>query len=280
MQIWLFRGAFILYSLAAGLGLAYLYSRNEKLAQWKFRLLSLGLLAHAISFALLLSAFWQHPENRFLFPINSFYGALSWLALANAAVFFIIESRARLQILGAFVLPWSALAAGAAVFSAPNLAPLAPQLQSFRMNLHPAVLMLSYAAFANAFGVALALLIQERQLQSKRPSELCYRLPPIAELDNLHYRIITLVFPVFVGGLAMGGAWAHAAAWGDFWKDPKVLAALVACANYGYFLYLRGYKGLRGLKPVYVSLAGFVWILFGFFAINYLSTRHGFLYGR
>ena len=223
MENWLFRGAFALYALATGLAFAYLYSRNEKLAVWKYRFLSAGLALHAISFVALIRGFWLIPENRYFFPINSFFGALSWLAFANALVFFIVEGVARLRVLGAFVLPWTCLAAGAALFSKPDLAALTPALQSFRINLHPMLLMLAYSALANAFGVGIAFLIQERQIKSRKPSELSYRLPPLEDLDRIHAAIISYIFPVLTLGILMGSFWAYSA-WTSFWN---------------YFLHLR-----------------------------------------
>ncbi len=279
MEGLLFKTAFGLYAVSTGLGLAYLFSRNETLAVWKFRLLVIGLLAHLVSFALLTDAFWASPENRHFLPIHGFYGALSYLALANAFVFFIVQVRTRLHILGAFVLPWTAIAAGAAVFAHPELGPVKEELRSFRMNLHPMLFMLSYTAFANAFGVGLALLIQERQIKSRKPTELCYRLPPIEELDALHLRIITAAFPALTLGLLMGSNWGYSE-WTRFWAEPKLIAGVITWAIYGAFLYIRLAGNRRGRRPVYIAMAGFVWILLSFVLVNYLSSQHGFLYGR
>lgn len=275
----LFRISFALYVLATCLGLSYLYSRNEKLAVWKYRFLAVGLLCHLASTLLLLKAFWAYPENRFFFPINSFYGALSWLALINAAIFIIVEGFAKLRILGAFVLPWTCICAGLVLFAQPELKPLEESLRSFRLNLHPMLLMASYTALANAFGVGLALLIQERQIKSRKPSELCYRLPPIEDLDRLHFNLITWVFPVLTAGLLMGSWWASSA-WKDWLSDAKVVSAAVTWLIYLVFLYQRGLGGMRGKKPIYIANLGFATILFTFFIVNYLSSQHGYLYGR
>ncbi len=275
----LFRCAFALYVLSTLLSFAYLYSRDEKLATWKYRFLGIGLGAHCLSALHMLFVFWSHPENQFLFPTHSFFCALSLLAVTNALILFIVEGYARLRILAAFVLPWSCLAAGAALFASPELGPLAPALRSFRLNLHPVLLMFSYTVFANAFGVGLALLIQERQIKSRKPTELCYRLPPIEELDQLHFRIIMAIFPVLTLGLLLGTLWAKSA-WNSWITDAKVISTAVTWTIYLVFLYMRGFGGMRGRKPVYIALLGFASIIFTFFIVNYLSAEHGYLYGR
>src|SRR5262249_33686481 len=156
------------------------------------------------------------------FPINSFFGALSYISLAVALTFAFVEGNYRLGILGAFVLPWASVGAVAACARAlgsgsTELSNLDSALQSYWINLHPMALMTAYALFANAFGVGVALLIQERQIKSRKPSDLCYRLPSIEELDSLNHSLIAYAFPVLVLGIVMGILWAHAA-WGKYWQ--------------------------------------------------------------
>ncbi len=280
-QIFLIKAAFAFYSTATALAFVYLFLKDEKWSLWMLRLLGAGLALHLASFGLRLHEFWRIPENRYFLPINSFFGALSYLSLAVAAVFFVVEGRHRLGILGAFVLPWATIAAGAAVlFADPAVKGLSPALQSYWINIHPMVLMTAYAAFGNAFGVGLALLVQEQQIKSRKPTELCYRLPSIEELDNLNYRIIVFGFPVLTVGIIMGGVWAYNA-WGRFWGwDAKETWAFITALIYAGYLHMRFVKGLRGRKAVYVSMLGFASVVFTFIGVNYLSELHGYLSGR
>lgn len=273
-------GAFVLYSAAAFAALGYLSTKDERASRAMLGLLGFGLALHALGFAARLAAFWAFPENRFFLPLTSFYGALSFMSLALAAAFFFIEARARLGILGAFVLPFAALALGAAVaLASPDVGPLAQPLRSYWLNLHPMLLMAAYAAFANAFGVGVALLIQEAQIKSRKPSELCYRLPSLDELDALNGRIIAWAYPVLVAGLAMGFVWAYLD-WGRVWTgDPKMALALATAAIYAVFLWLRYGAGRRGRRTVYVSLAGFASVLVTFFGAELMRGRHSYLGG-
>jgi cytochrome c-type biogenesis protein CcsB len=273
--------ALALYSAATILAFTYLFSKDRKWSDWMLRLMGVGVVFHVASFAARLYLFWQIPENRFFLPINSFFGALSYLALAIAAAFFVIEREHRLGILGAFVLPWAAIGtASALIWADPAIKGLSPALQSYWINIHPMVLMTAYAMFGNAFGVGLALLIQERQIKSRKPSELCYRLPSIEELDTLNYKIIVIAFPVLTVGILMGGIWAYGA-WGRFWGwDAKETWALITALIYAGYLHMRFVKGLRGRKAVYVSMVGFASVIFTFIGVNYLSELHGYLSGR
>ena len=274
-------GAFLLYAAACSAAFAYLFSKNERARRAMLMLLGTGLSCHLLAFVVRIAAFWAYPENRWFLPVNSFFGALSYMALALAAAFFFIEARKKLGILGAFILPFVALSLGAAVLKAdPSLSALSPELRSYWLNFHPMVLMTAYAAFANAFGVCLALLIQERQIKSRKPSELCYRLPSLDELDTLNGKIIAVTLPVLVAGLAMGAVWAYET-WGRAWSwDPKETMALITAAFYTEFLWLRYVSGQRGRTSIYISMAGFACMLATFFGAELSSGRHGFLGGK
>lgn len=276
MESALFFSAFAAYSAAFLLSISYLFLRSEVSNRWMWRVLSLGVALHLSSFLLRTAAFWVVPENRFLFPAHTLYGILDWLTLVMACVFWLVEGRHHLNILGSFVLPWTVLAAGAAaLFADPSLTPLPDSLRSVWVNIHPMLLMTAYALFANAFGVGLALVIQQRQLKSRRPTELNYRLPALEVLDDLLLRITLGGFLALSCGLALGFVWAHIV-WGRFWGwDPKEVFAVITWLLYAVYLYMRVVAGRRGRKPAYVSMAGFASVLVTFFGARVMSGLHG-----
>jgi ABC-type transport system involved in cytochrome c biogenesis permease subunit len=277
LLIW---GAFSFYTAATFAAFGYLFTKDPRASRAMLVLLGLGLVLHLGAFAAHVAAFWSYPENRFFLPLTSFFGALSYMSLALAAAFFIVEGQNRLGILGAFVLPWAAGALGlAVVFASPASAPLAEPLRSYWLNFHPMLLMTAYAAFANAAGVGIALLIQESQIKSRKPTELCYRLPPLDELDALNAKIVAWAYPVLLVGLVMGFVWAYLD-WGKVWtNDPKMILALATAAIYGVYLWRRFAGGLRGRRNVYVSLLGFASILLTFFGAELFSGRHSYMGG-
>ena len=282
MELLLFQASALLYLAATAAAFVYLDSREPRWSRWMLRLLGAGAALHLASFACRLAAFWAAPDHRFLIPIHSLFGALSFMSLAVALTFFAVEVRHRLGILGAFVLPWACAGSVAAFWrswgaASTELGALGPSLQSGWMNLHPVLLMSAYALLANAFGVGLALLVQENQIKSRRPSELCYRLPAIDDLDRLHYALVFFAFPVLAAGILSGGLWAHGA-WGRFWGwDAKETWALITAVVYASYLHLRGFAGWRGRKTVYMAMAGFACALFTFIGVNFMSRLHDYL---
>lgn len=261
--------AFALYAAATGLALAYLGSRDERLPRWMWGLLGLAAFFHLGSFCSLVREFWVWPENRWFFPVVTLHGVLSWLAFTNALVFLVVEGVGRLGILGAFVLPWTLLAGGAALLVEPTSVPLSPELRSYWLNLHPMLLMLAYTGFANALGVGLAWLVQERQIKSRKPSTLCYRLPALEELDRLHFRTLAFSWPIMTLGLVMGAVWSQAA-YGRPWRwTGKENMALFTWALYAVALYGHAFAGVRGRRGVLWGLAAFASVLLTLFGSSH-----------
>jgi ABC-type transport system involved in cytochrome c biogenesis permease subunit len=216
---------FVLYAFYAG-------TKRDPLSLWGHRLLASAVILHTVSLAVRAAAARTIPEHSWYVPWSNWFESFSLFALLIAASFIIVQVKTRLPILGVFVLPWNILALVMAFsypfFSQPDwkaesigeffalantaraLPKLQPALQSFWMAIHVPVMFVSYAAFAVAFGVGLAYIVQERQIRSKKPSELSYRLPPLEDLDRLIYRIIATAFPVLTLGIILGAA-AHRA---------------------------------------------------------------------
>jgi cytochrome c-type biogenesis protein CcsB len=187
-----------------------------------------------------------------------------------------------MPILGAFITPIAFLTMIMAIYSpfGTQIPNLPPALQSYWMAIHVPVMFVAYAAFANAFGIGLVYLLQEHQMKSRKPSPLVFRLPPLDDLDRLIYKIIWWAFPVLTLGVLLGARWAYDA-WGRYWGwDAKETWALITWLIYLIYLSLRFVGGWRGRKTVYLSMIGFVIMIFTYVGVNYLSSLHGFLSGR
>lgn len=261
--------AFAFYAASAGLALAYLGARDERLRRWMWALLGCGAFFHLGSFCSLVREFWAFPQNGYLFPVVTLHGMLSWLAFTNAIVFFVVEGVGRLGILGAFVLPWTVLAAGAALLTDPQAAPLPPELRSYWLNIHPMVLMLAYTGFMNAAGVGMALIVQERQIKSRKPTELCYRMPALEVLDRLHLSTLAFSWPVMTLGLLMGAIWSKSE-FGRYWGwSLKEMTSLVPWLLYAAVLYSHRFMGIRGRRSVHLGLAAFAAVL-----VSLVAVRH------
>ncbi len=280
MEMPLFSAALVFYGVAAALFLGYAISRREPLSQIGNGAVFAGILAH-FAFIILRTVAARHlPNHAWYVPWSSWFESFSFLALVMAVQFVLIERR-RLPILGAFVLPIVFAAMAMALRSPTGTAvPEIPRgLESHWLAAHIPVMFIAYAAFAHAFAVGLAFLLQESQLKSKQPTRLAFRLPALNELDRLISQIIAWAFPALTIGLLLGARWAHEA-WGHYWAwDAKEAGALVTWLVYLGYLLLRSAAGWRGRKTAYLSLAGFAVVMFTYIGANSLSRLHAFLPG-
>lgn len=297
----LFNLACVGYVAGFALYAAYAGSKRDSHALWGHRLLATAVILHTVSLAARAIAARTIPEHSWYVPWSNWFESFSLFALLIGACFMVVQSGTKLPILGVFVLPWNLMALGMAFsypfFSQPDwkadslseflalantaraLPKLQPALQSYWMAIHVPVMFLSYAAFAVAFGVGLAYLVQEYQIKSKKPSEMSYRLPPLEDLDRLIYRIIAVAFPILTLGVMLGARWAYDA-WGRYWGwDAKETWAFITWLIYAVYLHMRLVAGWRGRKTAYMSLIGFAVVMFTYVGVNYLSSLHGFLSG-
>lgn len=241
--------------------------------------LRIAVLLHMAGFAWRNLEFWTLAEqNRYYFAVHTFFGALCYLALISNIFCLYVAQKYKVSVLGSFVLPLStATQAAALLFFNPQQASLNLALRSQWMYWHPLILMTSYGALINAFGISAAFLIQQWQIKSRRPHNFSWQMPSLEILDKLSCRLILFALPLLLVGIVMGGAWAKGA-WGRFWGwDPKEIASLVTVAIYSAHLALRWRRMSLGRLNVWLNWAGFASIFLGFFWANIFSKVHSHL---
>jgi cytochrome c-type biogenesis protein CcsB len=88
-------------------------------------------------------------------------------------------------------------------------------------------------------------------------------------LDEISYRGVAIGFPVFtLGALVFAMIWAQEA-WSRFWGwDPKEVWALITFLFYAAYLHLRLSRGWHGEKSAWLSVVGFLIIMFNLIAVN------------
>jgi len=89
------------------------------------------------------------------------------------------------------------------------------------------------------------------------------------DLDEISYRAIAIGFPVFtLGALIFAMIWAEIA-WGTFWSwDPKEVWALICWLFYSAYLHLRLSRGWQGGKSAWLSVIGFLVVMFTLVGVN------------
>jgi cytochrome c-type biogenesis protein CcsB len=94
------------------------------------------------------------------------------------------------------------------------------------------------------------------------------RLPSLVTLDRIAYRTAIVAFPVYTFAVIAGAMWAEVA-WGRYWGwDPKETCAFITWVIYAAYLHARSTAGWRGRRAAWISVVGFLSILFNLFFVN------------
>ncbi len=210
----------------------------------------------------------NHAPYSNLFEFSMSFG------IAIVLLYAIFELRAGTRLAGAFVLPVACGLYGSALaFPSQGQEVLVPALQSpTLLTIHVALMILSYAVLAVAFGGAAMHLLQGF------PSEVASRggrfdwLPSAERCDVLTYRAVLVGFPLLAAGIALGAFWANDA-WGRYWGwDPKETAALVTWLIFAVYIHGRGLRQLRGARSAWIVVLGFFAVMFTYLGVNLWIT--------
>ncbi len=102
-------------------------------------------------------------------------------------------------------------------------------------------------------------------------------LPSLAKLDIMTYRIVSVGLPLLTVGIITGAWWAKEA-WGAYWQwDPKETAALFSWTIYALYMHLHTRNSWRGLRTAWISVIGFLSIIFCYLGVNiWISGLHSY----
>lgn len=210
-------------------------------------------------------------------PVTSMHEASSFFAWCVVLIFFFLEYRYKIGIMGSFILPVVFILMLSSSVLPRGIRPLSPVLQSYWLGIHTFLAFLGNAAFAVAFGTGIMYLLQEHYLKTKHLHGLFQRLPSIQVLDEINYRMISIGFPLLTLAIISGAIWSESA-WGSYWRwDPKEVWSMVTWFIYALVLHVRLTAGWRGKRAAILSILGFLTILFTFFGVNLLlKSLHTF----
>jgi cytochrome c-type biogenesis protein CcsB len=200
-------------------------------------------------------------------------------ALAFLFAYLVTLRKYKIQWLGLIVTVAVLLTLGTAVtlLYVPS-APLVPALKSAWLVIHVCAAIISGGVFLLANCVAGAYLIMDRYQDEdgneNRPNW-AKQLPTLAELDQLSYRLVALVFPLWTFAVIAGAIWAEAA-WGRYWGwDPKETWAFITWVAYAAYLHARVTAGWKGKRAAWLCLFAGSTFLFNYVYVNiWGSGRH------
>ena len=210
-------------------------------------------------------------------PLSNLYESLVFFAMTIIIVYLVIERKYKNRIIGAFTTPIAFLAMAYASMS-PNISdriqPLLPALKSNWLIAHVMACFVGYSAFAIAFGISCMYLFKQRDTESK--SNLLAQFPNTKILEELNHQMVMFGFLFLTTGIITGAVWANSA-WGRYWGwDPKETWSLITWFIYATLLHARMMRGWGGKRIAYLSIIGFVAVLFTYFGVNYLPGLHSY----
>lgn len=263
-DILFFKFAFFIYLFGIILNLVFAIFKNEKIIFSGYILIIIGFLLHSTSLVTryLLSGYM---------PFTNLYESLIFFAWTLIVIYLIFSLKYKIEILGFFILPLVFLFLFYASFLPKDINPLMPALRSHWLELHVAISFFGYATFSLAFSTGLMYLIQEHYVKRKRPAPFYYLLPSLEILDELNYRLISIGFPLFTISIIVGAFWANQI-WGSYWSwDPKETWALITWLIYVAYLHARQTYGWRGKRAAYLSVLGFLAVIFTYLGVNFFN---------
>ncbi|MCK5426540.1 MAG: c-type cytochrome biogenesis protein CcsB [Thermodesulfovibrionia bacterium] len=267
-----FELALSFYFIATVVGIIWLFRGKKATSKLIFVIAAIGFIFHTLNIIV------RYIEGGHI-PITNLHEASSFFSWCILVLFFILEARYRIDLLGAFIMPIVLILMLSSFVLPREINPsLNPVLKSYWLGIHTTLAFIGDAAFALAAGVGVMYLIQERNVKSKHPSALFKRLPSLQILDEINYRLISLGFPLLTLAIITGVIWANTA-WGTYWRwDPKEVWSLITWLVYALVLHLRLTIGWRGKKAAGLSILGFILVIFTFFGVTlFLKGLHTFV---
>ena len=242
------------------------YKRTEKVARIATAMMILGfLLLFAGVIARGISAGRVPWGNMYEFSIT---GALAFSGAYLAAL-----RKYDLRWLGLLVSIAVLLTLGTAVavLYVPS-APLVPALKSTWLVIHVSAAIISGGVFLLSNTIAAAYLYLDSMESKGERTPWAKRLPTLELLDQLSYRLVAFVFPLWTFAVIAGAIWAESA-WGRYWGwDPKETWAFITWVAYAAYLHARVTVGWRGRRAAWLCLFAGSTFLFNYVYVNIWGT--------
>ena len=205
-----------------------------------------------LSLSLYIGIRWQIAGRP---PCSNMFESLVIFSWAIAIVSIFVDIKYGIKNIAALTALMSLLAIGYASLLDKEIAPLLPALKSNWLTTHVLTCFIGYAALTVAF-VSSAVLLCKKNVDKN--------------LDVVSYKMIAFGFLFLALGIITGAVWANSA-WGTYWSwDPKETWSLITWFIYAIYLHTRFKKGWNGRKAAWLSVIGFLAMLFTYFGVNYL----------
>jgi cytochrome c-type biogenesis protein CcsB len=242
------------------------YKNTEKVARIATAMMILG-------FFLLCAGVIARGISAGRVPWGNMYEFSITGALAFSGAYLLALRKYDLRWLGLLVSVSVLLTIGTAitVLYVPS-APLVPALKSEWLVIHVSAAIISGGVFLLSNVIAAAYLYLDRVEEKGERPQWAKRLPDLETLDQLSYRLVAFVFPLWTFSVIAGAIWAESA-WGRYWGwDPKETWAFITWVAYAAYLHARVTIGWRGRRAAWLCLFAGSTFLFNYIYVNIWGT--------
>ena len=242
------------------------YKNTEKVARIATAMMILG-------FFLLFAGVIARGVSAGRVPWGNMYEFSITGALAFSGAYLLALRKYDLRWLGLLVSVSVLLTIGTAitVLYVPS-APLVPALKSEWLVIHVSAAIISGGVFLLSNVIAAAYLYLDRVEEKGERPQWAKRLPDLETLDQLSYRLVAFVFPLWTFSVIAGAIWAERA-WGRYWGwDPKETWAFITWVAYAAYLHARVTIGWRGRRAAWLCLFAGSTFLFNYIYVNIWGT--------
>ncbi len=242
------------------------YTRTERAARIATAMMILG-------FILLLGGVIARGVSAKHVPWGNMYEFSITGALAFTGAYLAALRKYDLRWLGLFISISVLLTLGTAItLLYRDSAPLVPALKSTWLVIHVIAAIISGGVFLLANVIAGAYLYLEAMESRGERKAWAKRLPDLDTLDQLSYRLVAFVFPLWTFAVIAGAIWAESA-WGRYWGwDPKETWAFITWVAYAAYLHARVTIGWRGKRAAWLCLFAGSTFLFNYVYVNVWGT--------
>ncbi len=207
-------------------------------------------------------------------PLSNMYESVIFYAWVIVGFYLAIEFIYKNRTIGAFAMPFGAFAMAWASFSTQvtkQINPLVPALQSNWLLAHVITCFIGYAAFAVACGLGIMYLLKNTKKDAGEGT-LLGSLPPLRVIDDITHKTILFGFLWLSAGIITGAIWANSA-WGTYWSwDPKETWSLITWFIYAFALHARFTRGWGGTRIAWITVVGFLSVVFTYYGVNFLLS--------
>ena len=210
-------------------------------------------------------------------PVSNLLEALSSIALGIASTYFIIESISKINTTGFIMMGIAFILQLIYELFSKNIKSTNSFFQNPFFMWHTGCAILSYATFMVASVHGALYLLLFKNLKTKKFGTFFKRMPSLEELDKINLTSCVVGLILLAAAIALGYIWKQNIYGSSFHADPKVVISFFLCFLYMFQIFASLRLKWTGRQRSYISLIGFLIILFSLIVGNQITKFHQFM---